>query len=200
MMALLSSIFPGIAAMDNIHPLLVHYPIALFTSFLLAEFLGVVMRSERLRTAASFMLYFGNIMAVFTVAAGYYAAATVEHPDAVHAILERHEGLGVAVLVIATVLSLWRLYFRRRFAPKIQWAHLGLAFILCVVMVFGADLGGLMVYKYGVGGQAVKTERAKAKAAAASQGEGAGHEQADEGVVAGAETETGSSHGHNHVH
>ncbi len=190
MMAVLSFVFPGIAAMDNIHPLLVHYPIALFTSFLLAEFLGVVLRSERMRTAASFMLYFGNIMAVFTVAAGYYAAATVEHPDAVHAILERHEGLGVTVLIIATVLSLWRLYFRKRFSHKMQWAHLGLGFILCVVMVFGADLGGLMVYKYGVGGQAVKTERARARAEAASSGEGPGHEAA----------ETVAAHGHNHVH
>ncbi len=196
MTALLSFFFPGIAAMDNIHPLLVHYPIALFTSFFLAELLGVVLRSERLRTAASFMLYFGNIMAVFTVAAGYYAAATVEHPDAVHAILERHEGFGVAILIIATVLSLWRLFFRRRFAPKVQLAHLGLAFILCAVLVFGADLGGLMVYKYGVGGQAVKTERARAEAAAAA----AAASPAEGGAALQGQAAPGAPDGHNHVH
>jgi len=178
------------AAMDNFHPLLVHYPIALFTSFLLAEFLGVALRNERLRTAASFMLYFGNIMAVFTVAAGYYAAATVDHPEAVHAIMENHEHFGLTILIIATVLSVWRLFVRRRFSHKAQLAHLGLAFVLCVVLVFGADLGGLMVYKYGVGGQAVKTERARVAAAPSSDhDEGAAHER----------SEAGHNGGHHHT-
>ena len=148
-------------AMDNVHPLFVHYPIALFTTFLLAEFLGVVTKKENLRCAASFTLYLGNIAALVTVAAGYYAAATVEHSEEVHAIMENHEHFGVTVLIIATILSLWRLYVRRRFSPKAQFLHLALAFILCVIIALGADLGGLMVYKYGVGGQAVRIERAR---------------------------------------
>ncbi len=182
----LFSFMPGIGAMDNVHPLFIHYPIALFSSFLLAEFLGVVLKKDALRSAASFMLYFGTIVAVFTVIAGYYAAATVAHDDAMHAIMERHEGFGVTVLIIAALLSLWRLYVRRRFSPRAQLLHLFMAFVLTVVMVLGADLGGLMVYKYGVGGQAVKIERASHKAAGPSH-----HEDA--------ESEQGES-GHNHRH
>ncbi len=156
----LFSILPGISSMDNIHPLFVHYPIALFTAFFLAEFVGVVFKKESFRCAASFTLYLGNIAALFTVAAGYYAAYTVEHSEEVHAIMEDHEHLGVTVLILATFLSLWRLYARRRFSPKGQMLHLFLAFVLSVIIAFGADLGGLMVYKYGVGGEAVRIERA----------------------------------------
>ncbi len=154
------SILPGIGAMDNIHPLFVHYPIALFTAFFIAEFLGVILKNENFRCAASFCLYLGTIAALFTVAAGYYAAATVDHTEEVHAIMENHEAFGVTVLIIAAVLSAWRIYVRRKFSPKWQLAHLALAFILSVIIAIGADLGGLMVFKYGVGGQAVRIERA----------------------------------------
>ena len=157
----LLTILPGVGSMDNIHPLFVHFPIALFSAFLIAEFVGVVFRKEDFRCAASFTLYLGTIAALFTVAAGYYAAATVEHPEVVHPIMERHEHLGVTVLVLAIILSVWRIRSQRRFSPRGQFLHILLAFILCVVIAFGADLGGLMVYRYGVGGQAVKAERAR---------------------------------------
>jgi len=181
------SILPGIGAMDNIHPLFVHYPIALFTAFFVAEFFGVILKNENLRCAASFTLYLGTIASIFTVAAGYYAAATVEHSETVHAIMENHEGFGVTVLIIAAFLSVWRLYVRRKFSPKWQFAHLALAFILSVVIALGADLGGLMVYKYGVGGQAVKIERALHLKA------GDGHHEDN----ASEESETGHHH-HRH--
>jgi uncharacterized membrane protein len=189
MLVALFSFLPGIGAMDNIHPLFVHYPIALFTAFFVAEFFGVVLKNEDFRCAASFCLYLGTIAAVFTVAAGYYAAATVEHSEKVHAIMENHEGFGVTVLIIAAVLSAWRLYVRRKFSPKLQLAHLALAFILAVVIALGADLGGLMVYKYGVGGQAVKIERALHLKAGDSH---------DADASADEHGETGHHHHHHH--
>jgi len=186
------SILPGIGAMDNIHPLFVHYPIALFTAFFIAEFFGVVFKKEDFRCAASFCLYLGTIAAAFTVAAGYYAAATVEHSEEVHAIMENHEGFGVTVLIIAAFLSAWRLYVRRKFSPKLQLAHLVLAFILAVIIALGADLGGLMVYKYGVGGEAVRIERAHDNDAGPSHDEDAMSEKGESGHH--------HHHSHNHSH
>jgi len=183
------SLLPGIGAMDNIHPLFVHYPIALFTAFLVAEFFGVILKNEDFLCAASFCLYLGTIAALFTVAAGYYAAATVEHSEAVHAIMENHEGFGVTVLIIAAFLSAWRLYVRRRFSPKAQILHIIMAFALAIIIALGADLGGLMVYKYGVGGQAVKIERARDKDGGPSQDEDAAHEEGES-----------AHHHHNHHH
>lgn len=184
------SILPGMGSMDNLHPLFVHYPIALFTAFLLAEFLGVVLKNEGLKSAASYTLYFGSIAALVTVLAGFQAASTVEHNEVVHAIMARHMALGLVVLIIATVLSLWRLYVRRRFSPGAQLLHLILALILTVVIAFGADLGGLMVYKYGVGGQAVKIERARLL-------EGGAHHMEE---AVNRDAESGHDHGNHHHH
>ncbi|MFQ5480356.1 MAG: DUF2231 domain-containing protein [Thermodesulfobacteriota bacterium] len=184
------AILPGIGAMDNVHPLFVHYPIALFTAFFVAEFLGVIFKKDHFRSAASFTLYLGNLAALAAVLAGFHAASTVEHNEAVHIIMERHEAFGVTVLILATILSIWRLYTRRKFSPRAQIVHLVAAFILTVIIAFGADLGGLMVFKYGVGGQAVRNERARLL----DSGEGHMEEALNE------EGESGHDHGNHHHH
>lgn len=149
-------LFEGIRQMPNIHPLFVHFPIALFSVFLLAEFINYFANREDLRSAASYTLYLGTLAAVAAVLAGWRAASTVTHSEVVHSIMETHEGFGVTVLIMGVVLSIWRLTRGRKFLPIERLLHLILAFAIVIVMSFGADLGGLMVYKYGVGVKAVK--------------------------------------------
>lgn len=154
MMEFIAQLFPGAASMANIHPLAVHFPIALLTSFVALESLALFSRSgESLRLAASWLLYLGTLGACVAVAAGLWAAATVPHPEEVHAIMEKHEKFGFAVLSLSIVLSVWRLTNAARFSRLGQVLHWLLAVIMVVTMALGADLGGLMVYRYGVATQ-----------------------------------------------
>src|SRR3989304_3496716 len=98
---MLGEFLPGIRAMENIHPLFVHFPIAFLTVFLIAELLGTLTGLERLRKAASYLLYLGTLGAVVAAGAGFRAAATVPHAQEVHSIMERHGYLGIAVLSLA---------------------------------------------------------------------------------------------------
>lgn len=143
-------LFPGIAALDNIHPLLVHYPIAFFTTFLIVEAAGLAFKKPQWRYVAGWLLYLGTIASVFTVAAGLVAANSVEHNDAVHAIMEKHEHYGVSVLSIGLFLSAWRMLGWGLHSLFTNCLFLLLSAVLCLVLSFGADLGGLMVYSYGV--------------------------------------------------
>ncbi|MFQ5587167.1 MAG: DUF2231 domain-containing protein [Thermodesulfobacteriota bacterium] len=147
---LLAKIFPGIAGMTNIHPMVVHFPIALLNAFLIMELLGFLLKRENLRTAATWMLYLGTLGAVGAVSAGLWAATTVSHTHEVHDIMVRHRNIALIVLTLGIVLSVWRLHARGRFSLRGQLLHLLLAFVMVTIMAFGADLGGLMVYKYGV--------------------------------------------------
>lgn len=156
MTGLIGKVLPGVAAMANIHPLLVHFPIAFLNGFLLMEFLGVLLKKEEFRTAATWMLYLGTLGAVAAVLAGLQASAAVSHAEEVHEIMLRHRSLGITVLALGVFLSAWRLIVRGRFSFMAQLVHLAVAFVTVGVMTFGADLGGLMVYKYGVGGKAVE--------------------------------------------
>jgi uncharacterized membrane protein len=145
-----SSIMPGIAGMDNIHPLLVHFPIAFLSAFFALDVIATLAKKEQWRSVASWFLYFGTVAAVFTVIAGFIAANSVAHGENVHNIMERHEHFGVSVFSLALVLSVWRMKSGALIRGGANSFFLTLSALLCVLMLLGADLGGLMVYHYGV--------------------------------------------------
>jgi uncharacterized membrane protein len=145
-----SSIMPGIAGMDNIHPLLVHFPIAFLSAFFALDLVGTLAKKPQWRSVASWFLYLGTIAALFTVIAGLMAASSVAHGENVHDIMERHEHFGISVLSLATLLSIWRMKSGSLIRGGTNVFFLTLSAVLCVLMMLGADLGGLMVYKYGV--------------------------------------------------
>jgi uncharacterized membrane protein len=146
-----SNFLEGIASLANIHPLLVHFPIAFLSLFVATDLIGTAMKKAELRQFAGGLLYLGTAFAGLTVWAGIHAANTVPHGHNVHEIMERHEQLGLSILALSIALTAWRL---RR--PVEGWGiYNALTVILLGVIIFGADLGGLMVYKYGVAVEAV---------------------------------------------
>ncbi len=146
-----SNFLEGIVSLANIHPLLVHFPIAFLSLFVVIDLLGTAIHKPEWRNFASCLLYLGTVFASFTVWAGMCAADTVSHGQNVHAIMERHEQLGISILALSMALLTWRL---RR--PVDGWGIYNIfSVVLLCVVILGADLGGLMVYKYGVAVQAV---------------------------------------------
>lgn len=145
-----AAFMPGISAMDNIHPLLVHFPIALFSLFFFADTIGGLLSKPAWRKFATPVLYIGTFTAILTVAAGLQAAYSAPHNDATHAIMLRHQYLGISVTVIALILSLRRYFAAEEFLYTKTYGHFALSTLLLILLTIGADLGGLMVYRYGV--------------------------------------------------
>ena len=146
------ALLPGIRALaSNVHPLIVHFPIAFLTTYFLAEIAGLIMRSAGLRQLASGMLYLGAGAAVIAAAAGLIAAAEVPHGSQVHEIMEWHQRLMLSVSIIAIVLALWRAFAGVTVSTMATGLSLFLSAAMMTLMVFGTDLGGFMVYRYGVG-------------------------------------------------
>lgn len=143
--------FPGVQALGlNVHPGLVHFPIAFLSVFFLLEIVGLVLPRPGLRLTASTLLYCGTVGAILAATAGLYAANTVPHGQAVHEFMEWHERFGLTVAGLATLLSIWRLFTKQAPLGMEKALFLALATIMTASMVFGADLGGLMVYGHGV--------------------------------------------------
>ena len=145
-----AAIFPGIASMENIHPLFVHFPIAFFSAFFVLDFWGAITKKAKWRDVAGWLLYLGTITAIFTVIAGLFAADSVEHSDDVHALMERHEHLGISVLSLSLFLSAWRMKHWGDHSVTVSTIFFSLSGLLCFLLALGADLGGQMVYQYGV--------------------------------------------------
>ncbi|HYE35912.1 DUF2231 domain-containing protein [Methylocaldum sp.] len=144
--------FAGIDALGtNLHPMIVHFPIAFLTGFFLLELIGAVFRWPGLRHAASWMLYLGALGAIAAAVAGLIAEDSVPHSGAVHDIMEWHERLGLTIAGLSSALAIWRLMSRAHFSAMAEALHLFLAGIVLTCIFFAADLGGLMVYQHGVG-------------------------------------------------
>ena len=148
---------PGIAAMENIHPLFVHFPIALLTCFVLIDLSGSFFNKPAWRMVAGWFLYVGVIMAAATVAAGLAAEEAVAHGGNVHDIMERHETLALTVFGLSVLLAGWRLVARGQLHGGANIVYLSLAVLMNIVLIFTADMGGLMVYKYGVSVEAARS-------------------------------------------
>ncbi len=141
---------PGLSDMVNIHPLIVHFPIALLSSFLIMELLGKLLKSDKFFVASTWMLYLGAIGAFASVCAGLLAEETIPHGKTVHEILENHKNIGISVLVLSVILSGWRSIHGKQLSGMASALNLLLAILMVSLLTVGADLGGQMVYKYGV--------------------------------------------------
>ncbi|WP_150049161.1 MULTISPECIES: DUF2231 domain-containing protein [Methylomonas] len=173
------ALMPGLASLDNLHPLFVHFPIALLTLFYLFDLGGSLWSKSSWRHIAGWFLYSGTVFAGFTVAAGLLAAATIPHGGEVHEIMENHEHLGISVLSLASALAVWRWLAKQELSGAANTLYQLLASVLFVLLTFTADLGGLMVYRYGV---AVKPVEALNQAAALR------HQHGDSAMPATGET------------
>ncbi len=133
-----------------------HFPIAFLSAFFALDLVGTLAKKAQWRSVASWFLYIGTVATVFTVISGFMAADSVAHGGNVHDLMERHEQIGILVLFLAIVLSIWRMKSGSLIRGAANIFFLILSALLGVLMIVGSDLGGLMVYKYGVGVEAVQ--------------------------------------------
>ena len=158
-------ILPGVAALQNLHPLFVHFPIVLLTMFFVIDLLATLIKKIQLHTVADWFLYSGTVFAGITIATGLMAASSIPHGDNVHEIMETHEHLGITIFSLASGLSIWRFFAKSVLHGAANAVFLFLAGLLSIFILFAADLGGLMVYKYGVAVEAVAAEESEINAA-----------------------------------
>ena len=149
--------------MENAHPIFVHFPVALLTSALVLETVGLIFRRKSWRRVALWNLALGTAAAALAVLTGRAAAATAKHSFEVHQVMTQHERLGYLVLSLAVTTFGWAVATRdRRPRDRCQapfwrgaWHQVlgwGLLVATCLALAYGAHLGGRLVYEYGVGG------------------------------------------------
>jgi uncharacterized membrane protein len=151
---MLEAILPGLAHLQNVHPVVVHVPLGLVPAAALLYLLAAVTGREPLAWTGLWLLGLGALGAVVAAATGLRAMEGVMvDPSVRERLLDVHEDWMLATTGLAVVLTGWALLARP--APRrgrLLFA-LGLAALLAV-MTKGADYGGRLVYDYNAGGNA----------------------------------------------
>jgi uncharacterized membrane protein len=148
------TLLPGVQHLQNIHPLVVHFPIAFLTGAAFFYFLSWIFRTRTFETTAFLVLIIGTLAAGAGVGTGLYGEEGVMVSHSVREnLLESHETLMLVTLGLSIVLTIWALV-ARPFPKKRRWIFLVLFLVLLGIMTVGADYGARMVYDYNAGGNA----------------------------------------------
>lgn len=143
---------PGEHGLQNIHPLLVHYPIAFLTGSILIYFLALIARRESLEWIGLWMLGLGAIAAAVSVWTGLRAADGVMlAPSVRDHILAHHKHYMITAFAMSAILAAWGTV-ARPMPRRGRAAFLVLLLAMGAILVKGADYGGWMVYGYNAGG------------------------------------------------
>ncbi len=137
--------------MHPIHPMVVHFPIALLTTSVACDVLAFWWKPEKCREASLLMLVIGVITAGVAVVTGHFAEEAVEHSGIPEQALEIHETLGFATFwIFAGLLGL-------RAATWLEWMRqkpilaLLIGVVGVIVLLVASYFGGDLVYSFGAG-------------------------------------------------
>jgi uncharacterized membrane protein len=140
--------------MQNVHPLFVHFPIALYLTACVLTVVGVCSQRGDAHRAAMWNLGLALIMAVIAVRTGQAAASTATpHSFTIPEVMMQHERVGLMFIWGLAALVLWRALRKGAWPQqRVEQAAQGLMMcVLAVLLTYGAHMGGRLVYQYGVG-------------------------------------------------
>jgi uncharacterized membrane protein len=107
------TLLPGVQHLQNIHPLVVHFPIAFLMGAALSYFLSWIFRNQTFATSAFLLLILGTLAAGAAVGTGLYAEDGVMVSRSVRGhLLESHETLMLTTLGLSIVLVAWAITSR----------------------------------------------------------------------------------------
>lgn len=142
------------------HPAIVHFPIALITLAVIAEFVGYFRGSAHARTLAWWSLVAALIGVSITVLFGYIDMWRAALAPATHELIHVHLKVGWVIAVLILLLTIWRWRLRAHgteLAPDSQ--PVGGGYLTCAATVlfltlFQGWFGGEIAYAHGAGSAA----------------------------------------------
>ena len=143
----------------QLHPVIVHFPIAFLTFYVIVEVVNSFLKKEKIQFLASVLILAGVLTGVGAVLTGNQAEHAVEdilkleNMHDAHEQIEEHESSATILLWYFAILMVVRFLFINKKSLK------GINKIIITVLAIGGlyfifitgNYGGKLVYKYGVG-------------------------------------------------
>jgi uncharacterized membrane protein len=156
--------FPAIPSWDTLHPLIIHFPIALLLIAPIFIVVGAVLTPAKGRAyliAAMVLLLVGTVAIFVAVQTGEAAGKLAERTPGMELVLETHESLAERTQAVFSVLSVIFLallavpWLLKRADTRLTTTILPLAFLVlysagALLLVNTAHNGGRLVHEFGV--------------------------------------------------
>jgi len=132
----------------HLHPMIVHFPIALFLTALVLDLLSFITKRETFHQSALTLYVIAALITPLVVRTGIWEATKI---GLSHPLLDEHRTFALWTMWIS-LMSLPLLWLIKKEAAK-YFRILFLVFLIAtsILVSIGADKGGRMVFEYGVG-------------------------------------------------
>jgi uncharacterized membrane protein len=135
---------------DPIHPIIVHFVIAMVFFSFFCDVMGYFTRNVRLLEVGFWNMFVGAIAIFFAIIFGQFEAGLAQVYPAVQSTLNFHTVLGWSLGAIMAVITAWRFVIRNSHPLKLPPAYLGVAtFLICLVFM-QVYLGSKLFWVYGL--------------------------------------------------
>jgi len=136
-------------ALEHIHPMVVHFPIALILAGYVVEAVYLFFRNEPVLKEFHFWLLAAGSLSAF---AAYFSGAflTSAVPPAATAVFSRHELFAELTVFAALVNTALMLYLKveKKDETRLKWLAFALNTITVILLLLTAYHGGVLVYEY----------------------------------------------------
>ncbi len=140
---------------SHLHPMIVHFPIALILVGFLFELASLFIKKELFSTVAFYLLILGTLGIAAAYLSGDLAGEGISETGALKTALETHEhaaGLALWIIISASVIRIAYILLKDKI-KFLRWV----SFVLFAVGVFAVArtgyYGGQLVYKHAAGVQ-----------------------------------------------
>nr|WP_242028262.1 DUF2231 domain-containing protein [Pseudanabaena sp. FACHB-2040] len=135
---------------DTIHPIVVHFVIAMVLFAFVCDIVGYFTRNSKLLEVSWWNLVFATVSIFIAVIFGQIEAGLSEPYNAAISTLNLHTLLGWSLSGILAAVTGWRYVIRSRGSQTLPVPYLALSLLLAILVLFQTYLGDVLVWVYGL--------------------------------------------------
>lgn len=140
---------------DTIHPIVVHFVIAMVLFGVLCDIIGYFTKNTRLYEVGWWNMVFATVSIFIAIIFGQIEAGLATPYAAAAGDLNLHTLLGWSLSGILAAITAWRYIIRLQNPDSLPKAYMGMNAILTVIVLFQVYLGDKLVWVYGLHTEAV---------------------------------------------
>ncbi|MBE9009933.1 DUF2231 domain-containing protein [Pseudanabaenaceae cyanobacterium LEGE 13415] len=135
---------------DPIHPIVVHFIIAMVLFSFFCDVIGYFTRNARFFEVSFWNLLVGAIAIFVAILFGQFEAGLANAYQASQSTLTAHTITGWSLSAILVGIVAWRFVIRQRNPLRVPPVYLGVATVLSLLVCFQTYLGTQLVWVYGL--------------------------------------------------
>jgi uncharacterized membrane protein len=138
---------------NNLHPMIVHFPIALIIVGFIAEVISLFFKSEKCLSKTGFyLMILGTLGAIAAWSTGQLFTEEPTQGEILK-VFQKHENGALITMILMIFGSFFRIWLvvQKKEETPLRWIAFGFYFLAFAAVAFTGFMGGTMVYDFMMG-------------------------------------------------